>query len=96
MKTEKNILEDFYEFCEGRVAFTLNDGTHYEGYMFQILDNTFTFFLGGPLASDEPVEIKISDVELNSLCFYNESEHKWKTAVWRDEISKWEIKDYIF
>jgi hypothetical protein len=69
MKTSKDILEDFYEFCEGRVTFSLKDDTYYEGYMFEIFTETFTFFIGGPLAPDEPMEIKINDVDLNSLVF---------------------------
>jgi hypothetical protein len=69
------ILEEIYELDESRVAFSTNNGIHYEGYMFEIFIDTFTFYLGGPLASDEPVEIKISDVDLNSLCYYDSSEH---------------------
>jgi len=75
VKTQKGISENSYESCDGRVAFSINDGTHYEGYMFEILNDNFTFLLGGPLAPDEPVEIKISDVDLNSLCYYDDSEH---------------------
>ena len=81
MKSPKNILEEFYELAEGRVAFDLKDRTHYEGYLNFIYDDTFTFFIGGPLAPEEPIEIKISDVDLNSMRYWSKSECKWKTAI---------------
>ncbi|MCX7709436.1 MAG: hypothetical protein N2484_06250 [Clostridia bacterium] len=93
MRSPKDIFEEFNELAEGRVAFALNDSTYYEGYLYFIYDNTFTFFIGGPLAPDEPIEIKISDVDLNSMCYWSDSERKWKTAKWKHDAGKWEIKD---
>ena len=94
MKNNKEILEEFCNLCDGRVTFSLMDGTYYEGYIFEIFDDKFTFFIGGPLAPDEPREILTDSVDVNSLCFYCETERKWKTAIWKNEINNWEIKDY--
>ena len=80
MRMNKEIVEDFYDMAEGRVAISLVDGSYYEGYMFEILDNKFSFFLSGPLAPEEPIEIKFDDVDLNKLYYLDESEHKWKLA----------------
>lgn len=55
LRSSKEILEEFYELGEDRVAISLNDGSYYEGYMFEILEKTFTFLIGGPLAPDEPI-----------------------------------------
>lgn len=95
MNNQKEIIEKFYDLCDGRVTISLRDGTYYEGYMFEIFDDKVTFFIGGPLAPDEPIEIPINDIDLDSLCFYSDRECKWKSAIWKDETNDWEIKDFI-
>jgi hypothetical protein len=94
MKTLKSIFEDFYEFGD-KVAFSLIDGTYFEGYPFEILEDCFTFFIGGPLAQEETIEIKFDSLDFNSLCFCIFSEHKWKMAKWNDDLYKWDIKDCL-
>ena len=96
MKSLNEILDDyFFEICESVTTFSLKDGTYYEGYMLQLHDDSLTFFLRGPLAPNEPIEIKHNDIDLNSLCHYSESEHKWKSAVWDVEKGIWIVTDWL-
>lgn len=93
MRTHKQILEEFYDFSDSRVTFSLDDGSYYEGYMFELHEDVFTFFIGGPLSPDEPIEIRFSSVDLNSLCYFDELEYKYKSAIWKDNEGKWKISD---
>lgn len=95
IKSLYDILDDYFFEISGTVnTFSLKDGTYYEGFVFQLLDDSLTFFLRGPLAPDEPIEIKLNDIDLTSLCHYSESEHKWKSAAWDVDKEIWIVTDY--
>jgi len=96
MRSLKDIFEEYcFEICESATTFSLKDGTYYEGFMFQILETSLTFFLRGPLAPEEHIEIKFVDIDLNSLCYYVDAERKWKSAIWDDEKGIWIVSYWI-
>ena len=57
MKALNLIIE---EFCDlgSRVAFDLKSGEHHEGYILEIATDYLLFGSGGPLATDEDIEIQ--------------------------------------
>lgn len=92
MKTKRILFEEFGDFGN-RCTFSLLDGIYYEGYPFEFLDDAFTFFIGKPLAPDEPIVIKYDSINFDTLCFYSDDERKWKSAKWNEDSSQWEITD---
>ncbi|MCX7923114.1 MAG: hypothetical protein N3B21_14050 [Clostridia bacterium] len=90
MKSFKLIFEEFFDFGD-RFAFDMLDGFQYEGYPFEIFDDSFSFHIGGPLALDEPIIIKFEDVNMNCLYFVKFRESGWKRAKWDDNTKKWII-----
>lgn len=90
MKSLKNIFEDFFDFGD-RYAIDMHDGFHYEGYAFEILEDSFLFLSGGPLATEDPIKIMFENVNLNSLYFVKFTEPRWKKAYWDIDAGRWEI-----
>ena len=71
MEDAKTLLEAFSDMGK-RHAFDLKDGSHYEGYIFEVGDKHLVFGSGGPMAPSEDLFIPIDAVDLNTLSFWDE------------------------
>ncbi|MDH5178649.1 MAG: hypothetical protein OEZ39_19900 [Gammaproteobacteria bacterium] len=70
MKKKSELIEDFCEMGD-RVALYLLDGTYYEGYILDIEEDYFSFGLGGPMAPDEPIQIKYDDLDFGKTGIFD-------------------------
>lgn len=95
MRTQKSLIEDFCEFSDSKVTFSLYDSTYFEGYIFILGNDTFSFLISGPLSPDDPIVISYDAVDLKTLCYYDDLENNWKSVSWSNEANTWEIKDWI-
>jgi hypothetical protein len=82
------------EFCDlgTRVAFDLQNGEHYEGYICEIETDYLMFRSGGPLAPDEDIEIRLLDIDLNTLAYFDEQRRCYMDANWDNSRDCWLIK----
>lgn len=92
MKNLQSIFLEFFDFGD-RYSFELKDGSHYEGYPFQLFEDSFSFFSGGPLAQEDPFNIEFDKVDLDSLYFVKFSEPKWRKAKWHIDRNEWIMSD---
>jgi hypothetical protein len=91
MKELNVILAEFRDFGT-RVAFDLKNGAHYEGYLFEIEPQYLIFGAGGPLAPDEDIEIRLVDIDLTTLAYFDDRSRCYMDADWSQAFDCWLIK----
>lgn len=77
MIDKRQFLLDFYDSDYNRCAFKYKNGIHYEGYITEVDDTTFTFYAGGPAAPDEPYIFEISLIDETSFFYWNKQHNSW-------------------
>jgi hypothetical protein len=90
MKELNLIFEEFQDFGS-RVAFDLHNGEHYEGYIYDVETEYLIFGSGGPLASDEDIEIRLVDIDLTTLAYFDDRSRCYMDAVWNNAIACWQF-----
>jgi uncharacterized protein YggL (DUF469 family) len=91
MKAIHLIIAEFQDLGT-RVAFDLKTGEHFEGYIFEIETESLMFVRGGPLASDEEIQICLSDIDLTTLAYFDERGQCYMDAHWHEDRDCWRIK----
>jgi hypothetical protein len=91
MKELNVILEEFRDFGT-RVAFDLNNGEHYEGYICEIETEYLIFGAGGPLAPDRDIQIWLIEIDLTTLAYFDERSRCYMDADWNNALDCWLIK----
>jgi hypothetical protein len=90
MKTLEQLLEELADRGD-RFAFSLEDGSYYEGYILQTAKDALEFGIGGPLAPEEPITIHYSDLDFGSIRFYDRHDRKYKDAKLSEARDRWII-----
>jgi hypothetical protein len=60
--------------------FRLKNGDHYQGYIDDEVardGETITFFSSGPMAPDDPYIVRIADIDLATLAYWDDEKKKW-------------------
>jgi hypothetical protein len=91
MKELNVIIEEFRDLGT-RVAFDLQNGEHYEGYICEIEKEYLMFGAGGPLAPDREIEIRLVDIDLHTLAYFDEQRRCYLDADWNNDLEDWMIK----
>lgn len=91
MKALHLIIEEFGDLGT-RVAFDLHNGEHHEGYICEIEPEYLMFGEGGPLSSDEEIQIRLSDIDLTTLAYFDERGQCYMNAHWHEDRDCWRIK----
>ncbi len=87
-KTRAQLIEEFADMGS-RLAFSLQDGGHREGYIIDIDLEEFSFGAGGPLAPEQLETLAAGLLDFSTLSFFDADEHCWKDARWSDESQRW-------
>ena len=73
--------EFLLKFCDNEVAwkhyFKLLNGQVYQGWITNILEETFEYLDSGPLSQDEPYFLKIDEIDTSSFAYYDSLNKKW-------------------
>ena len=85
----KEIFEKILTDDVSRVAFKLKNGLSIEGYPIEIKDGFMVFGEGGPLASEELVQISLSDISLDPFSVYDNKRKKWHDLYWDENMASW-------
>jgi hypothetical protein len=88
MRDTRSLLQDYADMG-GRSAFDLKDGRHCEGYVLSVEEDHVVFGSGGPLAPDEPECIRLEDVDLSSLSYWDEEKRCRMDARWDEVLGRW-------
>jgi hypothetical protein len=91
MKDLNLIFEEFQDFGS-RVAFDLHNGEHYEGYICNVETEHLIFGSGGPLAADEDIEIRLVDIDLTTLAYFDDRSRCYMDAQWNNAIACWQFQ----
>ncbi|AFY91679.1 hypothetical protein [Chamaesiphon minutus] len=91
MKHLNLIFEEFQNFGS-RVAFDLHNGEHHEGYIYDIESDYLIFSEGGPLASGEDIEIRLADIDLTTLAYFDDRARCYMDAVWHNVLACWQFR----
>ncbi len=68
MDEVKTTLEHFIELGD-KHFFRLRDGTPFEGWILEVGEMFLTFADSGPLATEENVTVKLTDIDLSTLAY---------------------------
>jgi len=90
MKSLREIFEEFADFGSRTILDAA--GFRYEGYILDINADAMLFGCGGPLGKD--VWIKLADIDLNTLFFWNEERKCLQKATWNANDSNWRFADF--
>ena len=66
LASARDVLERFMELGD-RHLFQLSDGRTFEGYVVEVGETAVLVMEAGPLASEEPAEIPLDDIDLGTL-----------------------------
>jgi len=90
MKKNSELIKEFVDMGS-RYAFSLKDGTYYEGYILDIGESSFEFEIGGPMAPSDSIHIQYENLDYGSLSFFDLKEKCYKNAVWSQIENQWQI-----
>ncbi len=88
MKNNSELIQEFADMGS-RYAFSLKDGTYYEGYILDINESNFEFGIGGPMAPSDSIHIEYEHLDYGSLSFFDKKDKCYKNAVWSQVENQW-------